>query len=170
MRAGHCPAFDNSAMDGYAVQADSCRTGAKLRVVGEQPAGADRGLTIGAGEAIRIFTGAPLPAGADAVIMQEDVTREDDTIVAQCGVERGEFIRRKGSDLAEGQKILARGEPVTAQTIALLAAQGIAEIEVGGVPRVAIVSTGDELARLGRNAEAGSNFREQRHHVACPCA
>ena len=63
------PAFDNSAMDGYAVQAESCRAGARLRVMGEQPAGADRGLTISAGEAIRIFTGAPLPAGADAVIM-----------------------------------------------------------------------------------------------------
>jgi molybdopterin molybdotransferase len=152
------PVFDNSAMDGYAVQADSCRAGAKLRVVGEQPAGVDRGLTIGAGEAIRIFTGAPLPAGADAVIMQEDVTREEETVVAQCGVERGEFIRRKGFDLAEGQKILARGEPVTAQTMALLAAQGITEIEVGGVPGVAIVSTGDELARLGEAPVPGQIF------------
>ena len=152
------PVFDNSAMDGYAVQADSCRAGAKLRVVGEQPAGVDRGLTIAAGEAIRIFTGAPLPAGADAVIMQEDVTREEETVLAQCGVERGEFIRRKGSDLAEGQKILARGEPVTAQTMALLAAQGITEIEVGGVPCVAIVSTGDELARLGEMPAPGQIF------------
>src|SRR5450432_3735413 len=88
------PAFDNSAMDGYAVQGKSCRAGARLRVMGEQPAGADRGLTMGAGEAIRIFTGAPLPAGADAVVMQEDVTREETTIVAQCSAEPGEFIRR----------------------------------------------------------------------------
>ena len=90
-----------------------------------------------------------MPAGADAVIMQEDVTREDETIVVQCAAEPGEFIRRRGSDLAEGQKILARGEPVTAQTLALLASQGIAEIAVGGVPRVAIVSTGDELVQPG---------------------
>src|ERR1044071_5645113 len=141
------PAFDNSAMDGYAVQVESCRSGARLRVVGEQPAGTDRILTIGPGEAIRIFTGAPLPAGADAVIMQEDVTRDGETMTAQCSAEPGEFIRRAGSDLAAGQKILARGEKIAPQTLALLASQGLAEIEVNSVPRVAIVATGDELAR-----------------------
>jgi molybdopterin molybdotransferase len=152
------PAFDNSAMDGYAVQGKSCRAGARLRVMGEQPAGADRGLTMGAGEAIRIFTGAPLPAGADAVVMQEDVTREETTIVLQGGVEPGEFIRRRGSDLAAGQKILARGEPMAAQTFGLLAAQGMAEIAVGAVPRVAIVATGDELARPGETPRPGQIF------------
>jgi molybdopterin molybdotransferase len=119
------PPFDNSAMDGYAVQSASCRAGAKLRVTGEQPAGADRCLTIQAGEAIRIFTGAPMPGGADAVIMQEDVTREGAAMVAQCDVAPGEFVRPKGADLAEGQRILARGEPIAAQTLALLASQGI---------------------------------------------
>jgi molybdopterin molybdotransferase len=152
------PAFDNSAMDGYAVQAESCQSGARLRVSGEQPAGPDRGLTIGAGEAVRIFTGAPLPAGADAVIMQEDVMREGDEIVAQCGVERGEFVRSKGSDLAEGQKILTAGERIGAQTMALLASQGIAEIEVGDVPRLAIVSTGDELIPVGAIPRPGQIF------------
>lgn len=152
------PAFDNSAMDGYAVQASSCPPGSRWRVVGEQPAGVDRGLTIRAGEAIRIFTGAPLPAGADAVVMQEDVKREGETIVVECGVEPGEFVRRKGADLAEGQKILARGEPVAAQTMALLAAQGMAEIEIGGVARVAIVSTGDELVPVGSSPRAGQIF------------
>lgn len=152
------PAFDNSAMDGYAVQGKSCRAGARLRVMGEQPAGADRGLTMGAGEAIRIFTGAPLPAGADAVVMQEDVTREETTILLQGGMEPGEFIRRRGSDLAAGQKILARGEPMAAQTLGLLAAQGMAEIAVGAVPRVAIVATGDELARPGETPRPGQIF------------
>jgi molybdopterin molybdotransferase len=152
------PAFDNSAMDGYAVQAASCRAGAKLRVVGEQPAGADCRLTIGKGEAIRIFTGAPLPAGADAIIMQEDVTREGATVVAQSGVEPGEFVRRKGCDLTTGQKILARGERLTAQILALLASQGITEIEAGGVPRVAIVATGDELAPPGKRPLPGQIF------------
>src|SRR5690348_7542969 len=70
------PAFDNSAMDGYAVVASSCHQGAKLRVIGEQPAGPDRKLQAGRGEAVRIFTGAPLPRGADAIVMHEDVTRD----------------------------------------------------------------------------------------------
>ncbi len=152
------PAFDNSAMDGYAVRAASCPAGARLPVVGEQPAGADRGLTIGPGEALRIFTGAPLPAGADAVIMQEDVVRDGDAITAQCDVEPGEFIRRQGSDLAQGQRILARGEPLTSATLGLLASQGLAKIAVGAKPRMAIISTGDELAPLGTTPRPGQIF------------
>src|SRR5580765_8074604 len=69
------PAFDNSAMDGYAVVASSCKRGGRLRVIGEQPAGPDRKLRVSGGEAVRIFTGAALPKGADAIVMQEDVTR-----------------------------------------------------------------------------------------------
>lgn len=152
------PPFDNSAMDGYAVQAEYCRAGARLRLIGEQPAGAERGLTIGAGEAVRIFTGAPLPAGADAVIMQEDVRRAGGAIVAECDAILGEFIRRQGSDLAEGQKIIARGDRIVSQNVGLLAAQGIAEIDVGASPRIAIVSTGDELARPGETLLPGQIF------------
>ncbi len=92
--------FDNSAMDGYAVVASSSRKGARLRVIGEQPAGVDRQLRISRGEAVRIFTGAPIPAGADAVVMQEDVTREGDEIVMNVDVDPGEFIRRRGCDLS----------------------------------------------------------------------
>ncbi len=152
------PAFDNSAMDGYAVQSATCGAGASLRVIGEQPAGADRGLTMSEGEAIRIFTGAPLPAGADAVIMQEDVTRAGDTIVVRCKAEPGEFVRRQGADLTIGQKILARGEPIGVQTLALLASQGLAEVEVGASPAVAIITTGDELVQLGETPQPGQIF------------
>jgi molybdopterin molybdotransferase len=152
------PPFDNSAMDGYAVQAASCQAGRRLRVIGEQPAGLNRGLSLGAGEAIRIFTGAVLPGGADAVIMQEDVTREGDLITAQSTAEPGEFIRHKGGDLAEGQKILGRGEQVTAQALALLASQGLNEIEVGAQPRVAVVSTGNELAPPGTELKPGQIY------------
>src|SRR6266478_8075225 len=101
------PNFDNSAMDGYAVVASSGRTGERLRVIGEQPAGPDRQLRISTGEAVRIFTGAPMPAGADAVIMQEDVIRDRDEIVLNVDAEPGEFIRKVGCDLSEGQKILS---------------------------------------------------------------
>src|SRR5204862_5122328 len=87
------PNFDNSAMDGYAVVASSCKKGQRLRVIGEQPAGRDKQLCICSGEAVRIFTGAPAPAGADAIVMQEDVTRDGAEIVINLDVEPGEFIR-----------------------------------------------------------------------------
>src|ERR1700731_3545059 len=90
------PMFDNSAMDGYAVVARDCKSGSRLRVVGEQPAGLDRQLRISKGNAIRIFTGAPMPAGADAVVMQEDVTRNGDGIVVNTNVEVDEFVRKGG--------------------------------------------------------------------------
>ena len=80
------PAFDNSAMDGYAIVASSSKKGARLQVIGEQPAGVDRQHRISPGEAVRIFTGAPIPAGADAVVMQEDATREGDEIVVNVDV------------------------------------------------------------------------------------
>src|SRR5438445_8972487 len=124
------PNFDNSAMDGYAVVAGSCARGKRLRVVGEQPAGLDRHLRINLGEAVRIFTGAPMPSGADAVVMQEDVTREGTEILLNVDVDVGEFVRRRGCDLGEGQKILAAGERIRAATLALLASQGFGEIAV----------------------------------------
>jgi molybdopterin molybdotransferase len=149
------PVFDNSAMDGYAVVAGSCRKGQGQRVIGEQPAGVDRGLRVAAGEAVRIFTGAPMPAGADAVIMQEDVRSDGAEIFLNAEVEPGEFVRRRGSDLSEGQKILAAGAKIHAQTLALLASQGRAEIDVGGEVRAAIITTGDELVPPGEPLRDG---------------
>src|SRR5437870_1735065 len=89
------PPFDNSAMDGYAVIAKSCRRGERLRVVGEQAAGVDRKLRVGNGEAVRVFTGAAMPEGADAVVMQEDVTRDGAAIVVNTEIETGEFVRQR---------------------------------------------------------------------------
>src|SRR5947209_18099648 len=126
------PNFDNSAMDGYAVVAGSCARGKRLCVVGEQPAGLDRHLGINLGEAVRIFTGAPMPGGADAVVMQEDVTREGNEILLNVDVDVGEFVRGRGCDLGEGQKILMAGERIRAATLALLASQGFGKITVGG--------------------------------------
>ena len=152
------PNFDNSAMDGYAVVASSCGLGKRLRVIGEQPAALDRQLRVSAGEAVRIFTGAPMPAGADAVVMQEDVTREGSEIVVNVDVEPDEFVRRRGCDLAKGQKIVAKGELIRPATIALLASQGFTQVSVGGEVDAAIISTGDELAGLGTELQPGQIY------------
>jgi len=152
------PAFDNSAMDGYAVVASSCAKGKRLRVTGEQPAGRDKQLHVSPREAIRIFTGAPMPQGADAIVMQEDVTRDGDEIVINTEVTAGEFIRRRGCDLSEGQRILAKGERLRAATIALLASQGLGDLTVGGEVNAAILSTGDELVKPGEKLDPGQIY------------
>ncbi len=143
------PAFDMSAMDGYALKAAESSPGIPLRVTGEQPAGLDRGLCVENGCAVRIFTGAPIPAGADAVIMQEDVLRDNDHITCTEPVVTNENIRRAGADLCRGQFVLRRGERITPGRLAVLSSQGLAKVPVCPPPRVAVLSTGDEIVRPG---------------------
>ena len=152
------PNFDNSAMDGYAVIASDCRPGARLGVIGEQPAGLDRQLRLSSGAAVRIFTGAPMPEGADAVVMQEEVTRQEDEIEINGAVFPGQYIRQRGCDLAPGQKILGSGERIRATTLALLMSQGLDTVAVGGEVRMAIISTGDELAKAGDKLQPGQIY------------
>jgi molybdopterin molybdotransferase len=143
------PAFDQSSMDGYALITAESNRAQPLRVTGEQPAGLNLGLKVEDGCAVRIFTGAPMPAGADAVIMQEDVRRDGDRIVCTESVVTGENIRRAGADLCQGQFVIREGEKLTPGRMALLASQGLEKIQVHSLPRVAVLSTGDELVAPG---------------------
>ncbi len=152
------PGFDNSAMDGYAVRAAETQGKAPLHIIAEQPAGKDQQLMLPPRSAIRIFTGAPMPRGADAVIMQEDVRAEGTSIVCIEPVEPEENVRFTGCDLFVGQKIMDAGERLTPAKLAVLATQGLAEIEVVSSPRIAIVSTGDELVSAGQPLEAGQIY------------
>jgi len=142
------PPFDASAMDGYALRSAEARPGARLRVIGEAAAGRRFAGPVGAGQAVRIFTGAPVPEGADRVVMQEDVARDGDTITLGEGLGEGRHIRARGDDFAIGARIAAPRR-LGAAEIALLAAMNVAEIVVARRPLVALISTGDELVMPG---------------------
>ncbi len=143
------PPWPNSSMDGYAVRAADVRPSATLRVVGRVVAGSLPTRAVGAGEAVRIFTGAPLPSGADAVIPQEDVDAHDGVIALRSAVEPGAYVRPAGEDVREGDLVLEPGRAIGAAEIGLLAALGRTQVAVGRRPRVAVLSTGNELADLG---------------------
>jgi molybdenum cofactor synthesis domain-containing protein len=140
------PPFDRSQMDGYAVRAaDIANAPATLRIVGESAAGAGWHHEMKAGEAVRIMTGAPVPAGADAV-QQVEFTRENDAHVEILQpVETGRSIVRRAAEIKAGETVLRSGEQINAATIATLASFGYAEVKAGQRPRVAVMATGSEL-------------------------
>ncbi|MEM6589514.1 MAG: gephyrin-like molybdotransferase Glp [Pseudomonadota bacterium] len=142
------PPFDASAMDGYAVQTTNVTTGAKLKVIGESAAGHSFNGALQPNECVRIFTGAPVPNGADRIIIQEDVTRDGDEITLGDTLDAGPYIRAKGSDFAIGGKIDAPRR-LRASDIALLASMNVAQVTASRKPRIALISTGDELVLPG---------------------
>lgn len=142
------PPFAASAMDGYAVRHGDAAPGTNLRVVGEAAAGHAFGGRCGAGEAVRIFTGAPVPAGADRVVIQEDVRRDGDRITIGPDIGDGTNIRLAGADFTDGSTIDAP-RLLRPADIALLAAMNIATVAVTRRPVVAILATGDELVQPG---------------------
>ncbi|MCW5759254.1 MAG: molybdopterin molybdotransferase MoeA [Phenylobacterium sp.] len=136
------PPFNASAMDGWAVRAADA-PGA-LRIVGESAAGHAYEGAVGAGEAVRIFTGAAIPAGCDAIMIQEDATRDGETVTVP-EVKPGHHVRPAGGDFVRGQVLLARGRRIDPWRLSLAAAAGRAELSVARRPRVALFSTGEEI-------------------------
>jgi molybdopterin molybdotransferase len=144
------PPQDNSSMDGYAVRAADCaKAGAVLRVTQRIPAGT-HGTQLNAGQAARIFTGAPIPPGADAVVMQEDCEAlEGEQVKVNKAVPAGQWVRRSGEDVTRGATVLTHGTRLTPAELGLAASIGLAQLQVSARPRVALFSTGDELVMPG---------------------
>ncbi|HEV7369068.1 gephyrin-like molybdotransferase Glp [Arenibaculum sp.] len=139
-----------SAMDGYAVRgADVATAPARLRRIGEVAAGARFEGTVGPGEAVRIFTGAPVPAGADTVVIQEDTTAEGEAVVVAEPYPAGRYVRRAGLDFTTGTVGLTAGRRLGARDIGLAAAMNVPWLSVHRRPRVAILATGDEIVMPG---------------------
>jgi molybdopterin molybdotransferase len=144
------PPFANSAMDGYALRAaDTTPAPATLRVIGESAAGRAFAGMVGAHEAVRIFTGAPMPDGADAVLIQENAKREGDVLIAQTSEAPRRNVRDAGIDFLDGELLLPSGRRLGPRDLALAAAANYPMLEVRRRPRVAVLATGDELVRPG---------------------
>ncbi len=150
------PPMDNSAMDGYAVitadiQSATPDNPVKLEVVDDVPAGSVATVTLKNKQAIRIMTGAPIPPGADAVLMQEDTDKNGNGILAKDKTEVGENIRLAGEDVKEGDVVIREGVTITPSQIGMMAVVGRSNIYVSQRPTVAILSTGDEIVELDGN-------------------
>ena len=176
------PPFDNSAMDGYAVRsADVASATAaspvRLRLSGRVAAGESYGGEIGPGTCVRLFTGSPLPRGADAVVMQEDTRTESNTpqqVLILDTAKPGENVRPRGEDIKHGTKIADAGQILTVGHICLLAAVGRAEVKVGRQPVVGLLATGSELREVGQQLGPGQIYESNRlglaallEHIGC---
>ncbi|MBV9557892.1 MAG: molybdopterin molybdotransferase MoeA [Pseudolabrys sp.] len=162
------PPFDNSAVDGYAVRHSDLNSNGDtvLPVKARLQAGHKSDVKIHQGEAIRIFTGAPMPGGADTVFMQEDVTVDGDKVTVPAGLKKGANTRLAGEDIRQGAVMLKAGTVLEAQHIALAAALGLTHIEVRRRLKVAIFSTGDEVVEPGGARPAAAIFDANRYLLA----
>jgi molybdopterin molybdotransferase len=159
------PAHDNSAMDGYAVRAADLHADGESRLeeIGTALAGRPYKAKVGAGECVRVMTGAVLPHGTDTVVIQEVARIEGDSIVVPAGQKRGQNTRAAGEDLKKGVPVLRAGRALAPADLGLIASLGIAELSVRRRPRVAFFSTGDELASIGAPLGEGELYDSNRY-------
>jgi molybdopterin molybdotransferase len=160
------PPHDVSAMDGYALRAADGTLGARLAVVGSAPAGHPWEGTLAPGQALRLFTGSLVPAGADSILLQEDATRDGDMITVGEAVRAGRHIRRAGQDFAAGDVLIPAGRRLNARDIGLAAAANHPWLAVHRRPRVAILATGDEIALPGEPIPPGGIVSSNAHALA----
>ncbi len=149
------PPADVSAMDGYAVRHADMKLGASLKVTGESRASVPFNGEVKSGEAIRIFTGAHLPRGADHILIQEDAKREGDTVTVTFEQPKPENIRRAGLDFAKGRALVPAGHLMTEGAISLAAAGNVAKLVVRKIPRIGVLANGDELVAPGSDLASG---------------
>lgn len=154
-----------SAMDGYAVRAADAQAGARLRIIGESPAGAPFSGSVGAGECVRIATGGIVPEGADRIIIQELVSLEPDAIVLG-DVSGPSFVRLRGNDFCSGQQLLSTGRRIDPAVMGLIAAAGVARVVVRSRPRVAVLAGGDELREPGHLLAPGAVYNSAAFSVS----
>ncbi len=157
------PPFNRSTMDGYAVRAEDTvgadeNEPANLKVSGVVCIGEKPQARVAKGEAMEIVTGAPIPEGADAVVMVEDTQREDDTLQVFTAVIAGENVMKKGSDIKEGKVVLKRGHVLGSSEIGAIAALGLTKVSVAKIPIVAVLSTGGEVTELGKELPVGKIY------------
>ena len=153
-RLSHPPA-DVSAMDGYAVRSADAAAGARLKLIGAAPAGHPFVGRIGAGEAVRLFTGSVVPDGADSILIQENATVSDGVVMATEATAEGRHIRRTGQDFRAGETLIPAGQRLNPRSIGLAAAGGHAWLTVHRRPRIVILSTGDEIVLPGEPLPPG---------------
>lgn len=158
------PGFDNSAMDGFAVRAADLQGSGEtsLVLVGEQFAGRAAEVAVGAGQCVRITTGAPLPPGADAVVIKESVQLEGDRLRVAAAVHPGSHVRRAGEDVLAGDTVMHAGQVLTPAALSLAAAVGLHDLPVHRRPTVAVFTTGDELKAPGQQLVRGEIYDSNR--------